>query len=189
MAEVRTTGKSKQNTLDVSALVLIAVLLAAGFILNLTVGKALAATGIQPEFIIASYCLAILLIRPSALESILIGVLAATVIQLTTSIPFLEYAADIPASLAMGTMVLALAKDKEQLGVIPAITTFICTLISGGIFASIAAFFIFNLGLTGFFLTMGPVVLGTAIANAIVVQALYTPLRLALKRGRGGNLA
>ena len=45
----------------IGSLVLLAVLLAAGFILNLTVGNALAATGIKPQFIISAYTLAILL--------------------------------------------------------------------------------------------------------------------------------
>lgn len=189
MAEVRTTGSVQKGTLDVSALVLVAVLLAAGFILNLTVGKALAATGIQPEFIISSYCLAILLIRPNVIQSVLIGILAATVIQLTTSIPGLEYVADIPASAVMGLITLFATKVYgEKLGVVPALGAFVTTLISGCIFAFIAAFFIINLGLNGFLFVMGPVVLGTAVANAIVVQALYLPLNYALKRGRGGNV-
>ena len=54
------------GVLDVASLVLVAVLIAAGFILNLTVGKAISAIGIGPEFIIASFCLAILLLKPNA---------------------------------------------------------------------------------------------------------------------------
>ena len=56
---VNTTERSGKA--DVSSLVLLAVLLAAGFILNMTVGNALAIVGIKPQFIIASYALAILL--------------------------------------------------------------------------------------------------------------------------------
>ncbi|MFR5093332.1 MAG: hypothetical protein ACLTDR_16310 [Adlercreutzia equolifaciens] len=41
------------------------MLLAAGAVLKLTVGSLLASFGMKPNFIIAAYCLAIILIRPN----------------------------------------------------------------------------------------------------------------------------
>lgn len=169
----------EKQRLEVSSLVLVAVLLSAGFILNLTIGKALSITGIQPEFIISSYCLAILLIRPRISQAVLIGVLAATVIQLTTSIPGLEYVADIPASAVMAALTLIFAK-KEKLGVLPFIFTFVTTFVSGLIFASLATTVFLHMPAAAI-LAMAPVVLGTAFANAFVVQALYNPLSLVVR--------
>ena len=67
-AQARTVTSADHGTLDVKALVLLAILLAAGFILNMFVGKAIGGlTGnmIQPEFIISAFCLTILIVRPN----------------------------------------------------------------------------------------------------------------------------
>ena len=54
-AQPRTVAPTKsQGALDVTSLVTVAVLIAAGLILDLTVGKAISAIGIGPEFVIAS---------------------------------------------------------------------------------------------------------------------------------------
>lgn len=45
-------------------LILIAVLLAAGAVLKLTVSSFFSFAGMKPNFIIAMYCLAIILVRP-----------------------------------------------------------------------------------------------------------------------------
>lgn len=164
-----------KNRLGVSSLVLVAILLAAAFILNATVGNALAITGIKPEFCIAAYCLAILLIRPNLAQSVLIGVLAATVIQATTSIPGLEYVADIPASAVMYLFVSRLFGDEKPI-YLPFIATFVTTVVSGMIFATIATTVVLG-GALASIVVMLPVVFGTALANAIVVEALYPALR------------
>lgn len=56
----RTVQTADRGKLDVRALVLLAILLAAGFILNFTVGKAISGISggmISPEFIISAFCL------------------------------------------------------------------------------------------------------------------------------------
>ena len=159
------------GVLDVTSLVLVAVLIAAGFILNLTVGKAISAIGIGPEFIISSFCLAILLLKPNAVQSFVIGLIAATVIQLTTSVPGADFVAE---GVAFTKSALA---DKP---VMPAIGSFVTTLISGLIFAAIA---IPAKGATiELFYVMLPVIVGTAFFNAIVVQVLAAPLKKVLGR-------
>ena len=58
----RTVQTADRGKLDVRALVLLAILLAAGFILNFTVGKAISGISggmISPEFIISAFCLTI----------------------------------------------------------------------------------------------------------------------------------
>ena len=93
------TTAEHSGTADVSSLVLLAVLLAAGFILNMTVGNALAIVGIKPQFIIASYALAILLSNAGFGQAAVFGLVSAAVIQLTTSIPGLNFATELVAAL------------------------------------------------------------------------------------------
>ena len=49
---VVSSAEKKNGTLDISALVLIAILLAAGAVLKLTVGSLLASMGMKPNFVI-----------------------------------------------------------------------------------------------------------------------------------------
>ena len=66
--QARTVNTNDRDKLDLQALVLLAVLLAAGFILNFTVGKAISSISggmISPEFIISAFCLTILVVRPN----------------------------------------------------------------------------------------------------------------------------
>ena len=54
--EARTVSASAKpaSLVDIKSLVLLAILLAAGFILNMTLGCALGIVGIKPQFIIAA---------------------------------------------------------------------------------------------------------------------------------------
>lgn len=90
-----------KGILDITSLVLLAVLLAASFILNMTVGNALAATGIKPQFIIAAYALAIALTQASFAQAAIFGILSAAVIQITTSIPGLNFVTELAGALTM----------------------------------------------------------------------------------------
>ncbi|MFR3925284.1 MAG: hypothetical protein ACLTXI_08765 [Collinsella sp.] len=92
----RTVQTADRGKLDVRALVLLAILLAAGFILNFTVGKAISGISggmISPEFIISAFCLTILVVRPNIGQA-LIGLISAAVIQITTTSPFVDFAAE-----------------------------------------------------------------------------------------------
>lgn len=177
--------KVKHHALDITSLVLVAVLFAAGCILDFTVAKPLRIGNIQPEFVIASFCLAILLVRPKIYQGAIIGALAATLIQLNTSIPFLEYACDIPAAIIMTAILIGYVhlfpKDAaRKVSVFPFIATFVTTVISGCIFASIATCFIMHS--PEMIIGMLPIVFGTAAFNAIIVEILYTPIRLVLHK-------
>ena len=98
----RTVVQAKsEGALDVTSLVTVAVLIAAGLILDLTVGKAISAIGIGPEFVIASFCLAIIVLKPRAVQSIIIGLIAGAVIQITTSLPGADLVAEPIAALVM----------------------------------------------------------------------------------------
>lgn len=174
---VNTTERSGKA--DVSSLVLLAVLLAAGFILNMTVGNALAIVGIKPQFIIASYALAILLSNAGFGQAAIFGLVSAAVIQLTTSIPGLNFATELVAALVMAALIRRPLKVGGR-DVTPLVATFATTLVSGALFA-VAGTLIMGAAL-GTVVVKIPLVLGTAVFNAVVVQALYFPLKKALKK-------
>jgi hypothetical protein len=170
----------KKSSIDIASLTIVAVLLAAGFILDFTVGKALAITGIQPEFIISSYCLALLLLRLKFHQAAIVGLLAAALIQLNTSIPGLEFVCDIPAAAICALAISALGKHSLK-PIVPAALTFVTTLISGFIFATCAVLFFLKLEPVAL-LGMAPLVVSTAVANALVVEVLIRPLNAVVSK-------
>ena len=181
-AQARTVTSVDRGTLDVKALVLLAVLLAAGFILNMFVGKAIGGlTGnmIQPEFIISAFCLTILIVRPNIPQALIIGLISAAVIQLTTSSPFIDFAAEGVAAMVMAAIVNATA--GKQAAYVPAVGTFVTTALSGIIFMAIKMVLSGAAAVMPLLTGMLPVVLLTAVFNAILVGALYVPVKKALK--------
>ena len=184
-AQARTVNTIDRGKLDVKALVLLAVLLAAGFILNFTVGKAISGvTGgaISPEFIISAFCLTILVVRPGLGQSLVIGLISAAVIQVTTTSPLIDFAAEGIAAVVMAGLVKALMRGGIK-KVAPFVSTLVTTVLSGTVFMVI------KLAVMGFApevvavlpAAMMPVVVLTGVFNAVLVQALYLPIRAALK--------
>lgn len=181
--QARTVTTVDRGTLDVRALVLLAVLLAAGFILNMVVGKAIGGmTGnlIQPEFIISAFCLTILIVHPSIPQALVIGLISAAVIQLTTSSPFIDFAAEGIAAMVMAGIVTATA-GKGSAKFVPVAGTFVTTALSGIIFMLIKMVLSGAAAVMPLLTGMLPVVLLTAVFNAVLVGALYLPIRKALK--------
>lgn len=180
-AQARTVTSVDRGKLDIKALVLLAVLLAAGFILNFTVGKAIStisAGTIAPEFIISAFCLTILIVRPNAVQALIIGLVSAAVIQITTTSPGIDFVAEGIAAVVMALIVNAGMKTGAK-AVIPTVGTFVTTFLSGAIFMVIKmAMMQFDTNLVSLML---PVVALTAVFNAILVGALYLPIKHALK--------
>lgn len=176
-ARTVSANASSNEPLDIKSLVLLAILLAAGFILNMTLGNALAIVGIKPQFIIAAYALAIILTRASVTQSVLYAVLSACVIQLTTSIPGLNFLTEVVAAVAMALLVKANIGGSKAC---PLVSAFLTTLISGALFAVLGTV-IMGAALPTVMVKV-PLVLGTAAFNAIVVQALYIPLNKVLNK-------
>ncbi len=172
------TADAKQSgIIDIKSLVLLAILLAAGFILNMTIGNAVAMIGIKPQFIIAAYALAILLTDAGFLQAVIFAVISACVCQLTTSIPGLNFVTEVCGALAMAALI-KLQLNVAGKSVTPLVATFVTTLISGALFA-VAGTLIMGAAL-GTVVVKVPLVLGTAVFNAIVVQALFFPLQKVL---------
>ncbi|HJI96937.1 MAG TPA: hypothetical protein OIM21_03240 [Collinsella intestinalis] len=176
----RTVAIDERRGLDIQSLVLLAVLLAAGFILNFTAGKAISAVSggaIAPEFIVSAFCLAILVIRPTIPQALVIGLISAAVIQITTSSPGIDFVAEGIATVAMASIVNVGARTPAR-NLVPVVGTFITTFLSGMIFMVV------KMALMGFAgelaAVMTPVVTVTAVFNAILVGALYQPVKQSL---------
>ena len=176
----RTVNAVDRGGLDIKSLVLLAVLLAAGFILNFTVGKAISAVSggaIAPEFIISAFCLTILIVRPNLLQALVIGLISAAVIQVTTTSPGIDFVAEGVAAVVMALFVNA-GMSTGAKAIIPTVGTFVTTFLSGFIFMVI------KMAMMGFATelaaVMMPVIALTAVFNAILVGALCLPVRKAL---------
>jgi len=138
--------------------------------------------------VIALYCLAIILIKPTIKEAIGIGLVAGLVSMLISHSIF------PPANLisesigAVVCLVLYLAIEKKIV-LAPAITTFVATCASGFSFIAVAGIVMLASiiaiptgTVTAFFLAVAPIVLITGVFNAVVTQILYFPASRVLMR-------
>ncbi len=177
----------KKEGLTTQDLILIAVLLAAGAVLKLTVGSLLSSMGMKPNFIIAMYCLAIILTRPKVGQALVVGLLAGLVCQvpLLNATPLLNIPSEVLGALACGLLVKVPMRIGGKLDLNPLVNTFVSTVVSGGTFALLSIYI--NVVSTGgdvmvALATYAAIVFGTATFNAVLVQVLVLPLRKVLKR-------
>lgn len=189
-AQKRTVATSaKKEGLSVQDLILVAVLIAAGAVLKLTVSSFLSFAGMKPNFMIAMYCLAIILTRPKVYQSAVIGLLVGLVSQLPmlNATPLVNIASEMLGALACGLLVTALAKvAADNRGfqdiVAPVIITFLSTIVSGYTFAMIVGVAVAHLEPLAVFGVYAVMVLGTATMNAVLAAILTPVLRAVLKR-------
>lgn len=87
--EKRVVVKEKKSGLSTADVILVGVLLAVGAVLKFFVGSMFSA-GMKPNFIIAMYCLAILLIKPKFIEAIIIGIIAGAICQVFPGTPYIN---------------------------------------------------------------------------------------------------
>ncbi len=166
---------------------IVGILLAIGAILRYFL--AMLHTPLTPNMIIAFYCLAIILIAPKIYEAVGIGLVAGILSMLISGSIF------PPANLIsepLGALVCfalySLIKNRSKLA--PTATTFFVTLVSGFTFAAIAILAVAPTILakyttmTGFMIVFVPIVVVTAVFNAVIVQILYLPADRVLSRGQ-----
>ena len=166
---------------------IVGILLAVGAIFRYFL--AMLHTPMTPNMIIAFYCLAIILVHPRVYQALGIGIVAGVLSMVITSSMF------PPANLIsepIGAMVcfgIYFGIKKMPDYVWPALSTFIATCASGFTFALILIIAITN-GLvktgstiSGLLLVFVPIILVTAVFNAIIVQVLYIPSSRVLMRG------
>ena len=178
----------KKDGLSVRDLILVAVLIAAGAVLKLTVSSFLNFAGMKPNFMIAMYCLAIILTRPKIYQSVVIGLLVGVVSQIPmlNATPLVNIASEMVGALVCGILVTVLAEmvrdNKTCQNVFPIITTFISTVFSGYTFAMIVGVVVAHLDPLAVFGVYAVMVLGTATMNAVLAAILTPVLRAVLKR-------
>lgn len=183
----RDVAAPKKVGLSTQDLILIAVLLAAGAVLKLTVGSLLSSMGMKPNFIIAMYCLAIILTRPKLGQALIIGLLAGLICQipLLNATPLLNIPSEVLGALACGLLIKVPMRIGGKLDLNPLVNTFVSTVVSGGTFALLSVYI--NVVSTGgdvmvALATYAAIVFGTATFNCILVQVLAVPLKKVLKR-------
>ena len=182
-AEARKAARrGARRHLSTQDLILIAVLLAAGAVLKLTVASFLSFAGMKPNFVIAMYCLAIILTRPNVGQALIIGILAGLMCQipLLNATPLVNIPSEALGALACGLLIhLPLKAGRLDFG--PFACTFLSTVVSGYTFAILVGT-MNGLGLPVILITYAVMVFGTAAFNAILVQILAPLLRKVLKR-------
>ncbi|MCQ2598134.1 MAG: hypothetical protein MJ181_09850 [Treponema sp.] len=177
----RETGVAEaKKGLTIRELILTAILLAAGAVLKFFVGSVVNFFGMKPNFIIAMYCMAIVLIRPRVFEAIIIGIIAGAICQFFPGTPYLNFLSEFFGALVMCLLIkIPMPKIGGKVDLMPLLATFLSTIVSGGIFATFLMVVIKSdpAALAAFV----PIVFFTAVFNAIIVQVLYYPLKKTLK--------
>ncbi len=183
-ARKRIVVEREREGLSVRDLILVAVLLAAGAVLKLTVSSFLSFGGMKPNFIIAMYCLAIILVRPKLAQAIVIGLIAGLICQIPmlAATPYVNIPSEVLGALACGLLIRIPLKIGGKLDLNPLVTTFLSTVVSGYTFAIIVGVVLNGLSLPVTLVTYAVMVFGTATINCILVAVLAMPLRRVLER-------
>lgn len=180
----RSIQSKTRKGMSINDILLVGVLLAAGAVLKLFVGAFFTA-GMKPNFIIAMYCLAILLIRPRLSETLIIGVLAGVVSQFFPGTPYLNLISEPIGAIVMYLLLLIPVRlDIGKISLKPVFAAFIATLCSGFSFLG-ALYLLFYAGANVSTMPVAVflgIILGTAAINAVIVEVLYIPISLALGR-------
>ena len=172
--------EEKKGLRNLNNLILVGVLMAVGIVLRLLAGV-INVGGFHPNFLIATYCLAILLIRPSFVESVIIGVLSGVISQIGTSMAWIGIVSETVGAVAMFLLVLIPLK-AGKFDLRPIVCTLLTTLISGFIFIGMAAIVYVRPMSMAQFISMALTTLVTAALNCVIVQILVLPLRKILNK-------
>lgn len=161
------------------------LLLAIGTILHM-VSPSFA--GFTPNWMIATYCVAILLTRPTYGQCLGIGLVAA-MIEVFTSKSGFPYGNLI--SEPIGALTVALFAHyvplRRSFSAVPIIAGFVATLLSGGAFVTILVY-VMDLPLTVLLYAMLPAVAIVAAVNAAITPILYVPAHRLLSLHSEGAL-
>lgn len=183
-------GAEMKAGLSTQDLIVIAVLLAAGAVLKLTVGTLFQSFGMKPNFIIAMYCLAIILTKPKVGQALIIGLIAGLICQLPmlNATPGLNIVSETLGALVCGMLVKVSMNIGGKVDINPFVNTFLSTVVSGGTFALMAIYInVINnpsseTTVAAALISYALIVLGTATFNAILNQTLVPLMRKVLKR-------
>ena len=172
----------EKHGMNAADILLTGILLAAGAVLKFFVGSVIN-FGMKPNFIIAMYCLILLLIKPGVRGAAIIGILSGAICQFFPGQPFINFASELVGAIVM-VMLMKIPMSIGKISLKPVVCTFLCTLSSGFSFIGVMYFMYYS----GFEITPTPlaifmaIIFGTAFINSVIVQILYVPLKLALKK-------
>ncbi len=162
------------------------LMLALGTILHL-VSPSVA--GVTPNWTIATYCVAILLTRPSLSQTLGIGLVAALINVLTSKSAFpygnllSEPGGALTAALVTRAMLSMKFRKIGGFDLTPILSGFLATVVSGGIFVTIL-WQVLGLPDNVYMYGMWPMVLVVGALNGAITPILYIPAqRLFSKRG------
>lgn len=176
MAEKReVTVGEKKGLRNTKNLILVGVMMAVGIVLRLFAGV-IAIGSMHPNFLIATYCLSIFVIKPNVKEAAAIGLISGLISQIGTSMPWLGLGSETLGAIAM-CLLIAIPLPKL---IKPVVCTFIATCISGFAFVGLAALTYANPMPGAQFIAMSSVTLVTALLNMIIVTVLALPVNKVL---------
>ena len=162
------------------------LMLALGTILHL-VSPSVA--GVTPNWTIATYCVAILLTRPSLSQTLGIGLVAALINVLTSKSAFpygnllSEPGGALTAALVTRAMLSVKFRKIGGFDLTPIVSGFLATVVSGGIFVTLL-WQVLGLPNNVYMYGMWPLVLIVGALNGAITPILYIPAqRLFSKRG------
>ena len=172
--DVQSTAKrevlveEKKGLANTRNLILVGVMMAVGIVLRMFAGV-IALGNMHPNFLIATYCLAIFIIKPNLKEAAAIGLISGAISQIGTSMPWLGLGSETLGAIAMCLLImLALPKYVK-----PVVCTFLATLISGFAFAALT----YAKPMPGAqFVSMAIVTIVTALLNMVIVTVLSIPV-------------
>ena len=163
--------EEKKGLANTRNLILVGVMMAVGIVLRMFAGV-IALGNMHPNFLIATYCLSIFIIKPNLKEAAVIGFISGAISQIGTSMPWLGLLSETLGAIAMCLLIkLPMAK-----GIKPIVCTFIATCISGFAFVGLAAVTYANPMPYAQFISMATVTIVTALLNMVIVTILSIPV-------------
>lgn len=184
VSEKRVVKTEETTGLGLKEIILVAILLAAGAVLKAFAGSIINFGGMKPNFIIAMYCLAIIVIKPRFRDAAIIGILAGVTCQFLPGTPGINIISELVGAIVMYLMIKLPAKfDKVDLR--PTISTAVATFISGMTYLGLL-YLLYFAGLNkeqpvALAVFLG-IIAGTTLINTIIVTLLYVPVKLAFKK-------
>lgn len=170
--EKRTVStEEKKGLKNTRNLILVGVMMAVGIVLRLCAGM-IALGNMHPNFLIATYCLSIFIVRPNLKEAAIIGFISGCISQIGTSMAWLALGSETVGAIAMCLLVMIPMPKAAK----PMVCTFLATLVSGFSFVGLAALTYANPMPTPQFISMATVTLVTALLNMIIVSVLSIPV-------------
>ncbi len=172
-AAKRTVNEEEKKGLkNTRNLILVGIMMAVGIVLRLFAG-AIALGNMHPNFLIATYCLSIFIVKPNVKEAAVIGLISGLISQIGTSMAWLGLGSETLGAIVMCLLVAGLKLPKI---VKPIVCTFLTTMVSGFAFVGLAALTYARPMPSAQFVAMATVTLVTALLNMVIVTALSVPV-------------